>query len=133
MHEPEQSTPASTPETTTPPPHNPQDERNWGMFCHLAAFAGLLIPAGNIIGPLVVWLLKKDEFASVAMHGKEALNFNITAFIIVLVCTLTLWLILPLIILVAYGIFWLIVTIIAAMKAKDGEAYRYPLTIRFVS
>ncbi len=130
MHEPEQ--PAATPETTTPPPRDPNDERNWSMFCHLAAFAGLIIPAGNIIGPLVIWMMKRDEYAGVNLHGKEAVNFNITAFIIILICSLTFWLVIPLLILGAYAIFWLIVTIIAAIKARDGEAYRYPMTIRFV-
>ena len=54
------------------------DENKWAMFAHLAAFAGFLFPLGNIIGPLIVWLFKKDEFARVEDQGKESLNFQIS-------------------------------------------------------
>ena len=56
------------------------DERTWAMFCHLSGFLGyfVVVPFASIIGPLVVWLLKKDASAFVDAHGKEAINFQIT-------------------------------------------------------
>jgi hypothetical protein len=54
------------------------EERNWAMTCHLASFAGYVLPLGNIIGPLVAWLMKRDEFPLVDDQGKEALNFQIS-------------------------------------------------------
>ena len=54
------------------------DERMWGMLCHLSTFAGYLVPFGNISGPLIVWLVKKDEYAFVDDQGKESLNFQIS-------------------------------------------------------
>ena len=58
-----------------------KDERMWGMFCHLAALAGFIIPFGNIIGPLIVWQIKKEEFPFVEDQGKESLKFQISIFI----------------------------------------------------
>ena len=55
-----------------------QEERSLGLACHLLAFVGMVFPFGNILGPLVIWLVKKDDSAFVDDQGKEALNFNIT-------------------------------------------------------
>src|SRR5687768_9744196 len=55
-----------------------KEEQNWAMICHLAALSGFVIPLGNVLGPLVVWLIKKDTMPLVDKHGKEALNFQIT-------------------------------------------------------
>jgi uncharacterized protein len=108
------------------------EARNWAMFAHLAALAGYVLPvAGNIIGPLVVWMIKKDEFPYVDAHGKEALNFQISVTIYLLVSSLFCLFGIPLLIVVP--IFSLIFMIIAAINAAAGKQYRYPLTIRFVN
>ena len=109
-----------------------KDEKNWGMFCHLASFAGVIIPFGNIIGPLVIWLMKKDEYAFVDDQGKEALNFQITVVIAFISCFLLSFGIIGIFLLFVVGIFALIVTIIAIVKSSQGEYYRYPLTIRLI-
>ena len=57
------------------------EEHNWGMFAHLTSFAGSLIPFGNIVGPLIIWQIKKDESEYVSRHGKAALNFQISMMI----------------------------------------------------
>ncbi len=107
--------------------------RTWAMFCHLAALSACVgVPFGNVIGPLVVWLIKRDEFAIVDAHGKESLNFQISltlyAIIAFFLCfALIGFLLLPLIFLTG-----LVFVIIATVKANDGEPYRYPLTIRFI-
>jgi uncharacterized Tic20 family protein len=62
-----------------------KDERTWGMLCHLSAFAGFVIPFGNIIGPLIVYSMKKEEFPFVADQGKESLNFQISVMIYFLI------------------------------------------------
>ena len=64
------------------------EDRQWGLFAHLSALSGVIIPFGNIIGPLVVWQVKKDTSAFAADQGKEALNFNITMLIAAFVCFL---------------------------------------------
>jgi uncharacterized Tic20 family protein len=105
------------------------------MFCHLAALVGYFvpIPCANIIGPLIVWQVKKDQYPFVDAQGREALNFQISVTIYELVCVPLIFVFcigVPL--MVAIGIAALVLVIIAAVKANSGAAYRYPLTIRFV-
>lgn len=126
-----------------PVPPNPEggpgremdpNARMWAMFCHLAAFAGL-VPAvlviGCVIGPLVVWLLKKNELPFVDEQGKEAVNFQITMLLILLALPLTC---IGIVLVPAVPIVDFIFVVIAAIKADDGYHYRYPypLIIRFV-
>ena len=109
-----------------------KDERTWGMLCHLIAFSGVIIPFGNIIGPLVIWLIKKDEMPFVNDQGKESLNFQITIFIAILVGVLLTFVLIGIPFLIVLSIFWLVVVIMASIKANDGVAYRYPYAIRFL-
>lgn len=109
-----------------------KEERNWAMGCHLASFAGFLIPFGNIIGPLVVWLVKKEEFPMVADHGKEALNFQITVALIGILFAILIIVFISILLLPALAIYWIVFTIIATMKANEGESYRYPFTLRLI-
>ena len=120
------------------------EERQWAMFAHLSALLGAVVTAGwagsigCFIGPLVIWLVKKDTMPFVDDQAKEALNFNITVaiiFFVLFVLTLVtlgigIFLTLPLMVIV--GIAWLVFTIIAAVKANQGERYRYPMTLRLV-
>lgn len=124
----------NTPESAIPSPAAPtQDERTWGMIAHLSAFCGFIVPLGSIFGPLVVWLMKRDESAFVMDQAKEALNFNITVAILGIVCAI-LWLVLiGIFLLSALIVFWLIVTIVAAIKANEGVRFRYPFAFRLVS
>ena len=108
------------------------DERMWGMLCHLSTFAGYLVPFGNILGPLVVWLVKKDEYAFVDDQGKEALNFQISITIYSLVSGVLILALIGIPLLIAVILFSVVMTVIAAIKANGGEYYRYPLTIRLV-
>jgi uncharacterized Tic20 family protein len=109
-----------------------QDERTWGMAAHLAALGGFILPCGNILGPLVVWLVKREHSAFVAAHAKEAMNFNITVALGALLCLLLLQLSLGVLFGAALAIYWLIMTIVAALKANEGEAYRYPFALRLL-
>jgi hypothetical protein len=130
-------TPASAP---PPPPPNPESQaRTWNMLCHLSALAGFVIPFGHILGPLIVWQLKKNEFPSVDVHGKAALNFQLTvtiallvglaaAFILSFFCVG--YLLFPVVMLI--GLAGLIFSIIAGIKANNGEDYQYPYSFKFV-
>lgn len=107
--------------------------RQWAMFCHYAAFFWLLAPMiGNVLGPLIVWQLKKDLDPFVDQQGKEALNFQITVSILLMICGLLAWVLIgfPLMALVCLGA--LVLTIIGGIKANEGQAYRYPLCLRLV-
>ena len=132
--------------TATPPPPvgaPAQDERQWAMFAHLSALLGGLLTSaiggwGFFLGPLVIWLMKKDTMPFVADQAKEALNFNITVsaiFLILLilsVLTLGIGLLVTLPIMLIVGLAALVLIIMAAIKANDGVAYRYPFAIRLV-
>jgi uncharacterized Tic20 family protein len=110
-----------------------QDERTWGLIAHLSAFAGLIAPfAGNVIGPLVVWLVKREQSAFVEAEAKEALNFNITVFIGYAVCMLFMIVFIGFLMAAALFIYWLVMTILAAVKAGEGVPYRYPFALRLV-
>ena len=110
------------------------------MFCHLSALAGCIgIPFGNIIGPLVVWQIKKNEFPSVEIHGKAALNFQITAtlaiFVTVIAGFILHFICIGFLLFPVAGILALldlVFTIIAGIKANDGIDYKYPYSIEFV-
>ncbi len=112
-----------------------KDARMWGMICHLAGLGGLIpiVPViGSVIGPLIVWQIKKDEFGFADDQGKEALNFQISILIYALVSGLLCFACVGFFLLPAVYIFDLIFLLIAAVKANGGERYRYPLTIRFI-
>jgi uncharacterized protein len=114
-----------------------QDDRNWAVAAHLAALVQIAsIP--SFVGPLVIWLLKRDQ-PFVNEHGREALNFNISLLIYVVVLVILTVLTLGLFVVVliplglAIAVLWLIFLIQGAMRASRGELYRYPLTIRLIS
>ena len=140
------------PESVIPPPPDdsslhgapPADQRQWAMFAHLSALLGAILTGafgggwGCFIGPLIIWLVKKDTMPFVDDQGKEALNFNITvaiAFLILLllsVMTFGIGLIIAIPLWVIIGIAWLVLTIVASVKANEGVRYRYPFTLRLI-
>jgi uncharacterized Tic20 family protein len=109
-----------------------QDERTWGMIAHLSALVGVIIPFGSIIAPLVIWLVKRDQSSYIAEHAKEALNFNITVGIAGVICWILVFVFIGVLLAIALAIYWLVMTIIAAIKANEGQLYRYPFAIRLV-
>lgn len=109
-----------------------RDEKMWAMLCHLSTFAGYVIPFGNIIAPLLIWIMKKEEFPLADDQGKEALNFQISFMIYLAIALLLVILLIGIALVVVLVLFEIIVTIIAAVNAYDGARYRYPMTIRFI-
>ena len=109
------------------------EERKWGMIAHLAALAGFVLPFGNILGPLIVWLARRGESPFVADQAKEALNFNITVVFAALACFVLMWVLIGVALFAALGLFWLVMTIVAAAKASEGIRYHYPIALRLVT
>ncbi len=109
-----------------------KDARLWGMFCHLTAFSGYVIPFGSVFGPLIIWLIKKDEMPFVDDQGKESLNFQLTMLIAVIISAILMFVVIGFLLLGVLIIFQIIVVIIASIKANEGVRYRYPYTIRFI-
>jgi uncharacterized Tic20 family protein len=109
-----------------------ETERNWAMFCHLSAFAGYFIPFGGVIGPLVIWMSKRDESTWVNENGKAALNFQLSMLLyLVLAAPLCLILIgIPIVIILV--LLRIVFIVMASIKASKGEEFKYPLAIPFI-
>lgn len=117
----------------TPPTGIGAEQRNWAVVCHLSALLGFVVwGVGIVLGPLVAWLVKRDTHPFVDDQGKEALNFQITVFLAGLVCTGLMFVLIGIPLLVALGIFDLVCIVIAAVKASEGVAYRYPISLRLI-
>jgi hypothetical protein len=120
------------------------EEKQWAMFAHLSALLGGLVTSGwagslgFFIGPLVIWQLRKDTMPFVGDQAKEALNFAITvslaclALVILTFLSMGIGALLTIPLMMIIGIAALVLVIIAAMKANEGIAYRYPFALRLV-
>jgi uncharacterized Tic20 family protein len=131
-YQPDQST--APPGNVPPVPAVPSsDERSMAMLAHLSSFAGCLLPLlGHIGGPLIVLLIRGDSSPFVSYHAREALNFNISLFIWSLVAGVLCVVLIGFALLAFLFIAWVVLTIIAALKARDGLGYRYPFTLRLI-
>lgn len=110
-----------------------REVRKWAMLCHLMALVGLLGNGiGFLLGPLVVWLLKKEDHPFVDDQGKEAVNFQITMLLAVLISVPLMFVIIGIFTAILAVILMIILPIFAAVRTNDGIMYRYPLSIRFI-
>ena len=108
--------------------------RKWASLCHIVALSGLIgNGVGFVLGPLVVWLIKKDEFPFVEEQGKEAINFQITMIIAAVISLILTMVVIGLFLMIAVGIVMVVFPIIAAVRTSKGEHYKYPFTIRFLT
>jgi len=114
------------------------EERTWAMLGHLSAFTAFITGIGCVLGPLIVWLIKRDTMPFAGEQAKEALNFNISMIIAFAALWLFTILTLGIGLLIAFPaglalfVGWLVLTIMAAVKANAGEHYRYPFALRLV-
>jgi uncharacterized Tic20 family protein len=116
-----------------PGAHPAQDERTWAMFAHLSAMAGLVVPlVGDIIGPLVIWLVWRHRSAFVAEQAKEALNFNITVTLGWVLCVPLAFVFVGFLLALVLLLYWLTMIILAAIRAGEGHHFHYPLSLRLV-
>ncbi|MFD2932647.1 DUF4870 domain-containing protein [Spirosoma flavum] len=124
--------PPISPLTPAPISLSESDARMWAMLAHLSAIPGSFVLIGSVVAPLIIWQIQKEKSAYVDYHGKEAVNFQITMAIAAAISFLLMILVIGVFLLFVVGVVWLVFTIIAAVKANNGEYYRYPLTIRFI-
>lgn len=108
------------------------DDRLWGMLAHLSALSGYVIPFGNVIGPLIIWMLKKDELPFVDDQGKESLNFQINVLLAAAVVIASLCTVIGIVLAPLLAVYALVMTVIAAVKANQGVVYRYPFIVRLI-
>ena len=106
--------------------------RNSAVAAHLSTFAGLVVPFGSVIGPLAVWLTRRDRDPFIDQAGREALNFGITIAIYGAVLLVAALMLVGIPLLVVGVVAWVVLGSLAAVKASEGQAYRYPLTMRLV-
>lgn len=125
--------PPSSPPTDSGPAPKSNDEKTLGLVCHLLSLTTFVVPFGNIIGPLILWLLKKAESPYLDAHGKEVLNFNISWAIYMIIAGLSVFVLIGFLLLPVVFLAWVIFVIIGSIKASEGKLYRYPLTIRFIN
>jgi uncharacterized Tic20 family protein len=109
-----------------------QEVRNTAVAAHLSTLAGLVVPFGSVIGPLAVWLTRRDRDPFIDEVGREALNFGISIAIYGLVALAAALMLVGIPLLIAGVIAWVVLASLAAAKASHGQSYRYPLTMRFV-
>ena len=121
------------PPSPAPDGARPTTDHTWPMLCHLSALASFVLPfLGSIIGPLVVWLARRDVDPAVREHGKEALNFNISFVIWHCIAFPFVFILIGYLFIAVIFVTWIALLVIATIKASDGIAYRYPFTIRFI-
>lgn len=108
------------------------DERTWSIVVHLSALSALFIPLGHLLGPLLIWLIKRGEMPMVDRHGKEALNFQITVTLASFLCGLLFFAGIGLTLLFVLLVADAVLVIMAAVKTSRGEAFSYPFTWRLI-
>ena len=104
-----------------------QDEKNLALIMHVLSLVGF-----SLIGPLIVWLVKKDESAFINAQGRELLNFQISFLIYAIVCIPLCFVLIGIPLLIVVGIASFILTIIGLVKATEGKIYRFPATIKIL-
>ncbi len=110
-----------------------KEERTWAMVAHLSAFAGHVLPGvGQLVGPLVVWLIKRDSMPYVDNQGKEALNAQISFTIYGAIAWVLCFVLIGFLFLFVIYVADIVLVIMAAIAANEGKPYRYPLIFRLV-
>ena len=108
-------------------------QRNWSVFCHLSALFFLMgIPLGNILGPLIIWLIKRNEMPILDAEGKKALNFQISMTIYTFIAGLLCFVFIGFLFFIPLIIANVVLVIVAAVKTSNNQPYSYPLTIHFI-
>jgi uncharacterized protein len=121
-----------------PPPPAPStgtssDIRTWCVLCHASALLGLFFHfLGHLLGPLIVWLVKRGDSPEVDAHGKESLNFQISMLIYDAIAAILCIVLIGIPLLIALWVLNTVLVIIASIQASEGKFYRYPITIRLI-
>jgi len=118
------------------PPESPTitpNEKFWAMICHLSGFALIISPLfGNIIAPLIIWLIKKNTSEYVNDQGREALNFQISMTIYLMIAAVLIFIFIGIPLVLGLLIFDIVMIVKAADQTGQGQRFRYPFTFRFI-
>lgn len=126
--------PTSSPQSPVPAASTTSEIRNWCVLCHAAALLGFFFHfLGHLLGPLIVWLIKRGDSPEIDAAGKESLNFQISMLIYDIVAGILCIVLIGIPILIALWILNTVLVVIASIKTNEGQVYRYPFTIRFLS
>jgi uncharacterized Tic20 family protein len=123
----------------TPPPPPPasttsSDVRTWCVLCHASALLGLFFHfLGHLLGPLIVWLVKRGDSPEIDAHGKESLNFQLSMLIYDAIAVVLCFVLIGIPILILLWVLNTIFVIIASIRASEGKLYRYPLALRLIN
>ena len=130
-----ENTPPPVPAPSDQPPivpPSPTNDNSLAVLMHLLGFAGFIFPFGNIIAPLILWLVKRAESPLLDRTGKEVLNFQISYTIYAAVAGILCFVLIGFLILPVVFILWVVLMVVAAVKTGNGEEYKYPFTIRLL-
>jgi len=117
-----------------PRPSTASDIRTWCVLCHAAALLGLFLHfLGHLLGPLIVWLIKRGDSPEIDAHGKESLNFQLSMLIYDAIAGILCIILIGIPILIALWVLNTVLVIIASVKASEGKPFRYPFTIRLIN
>jgi uncharacterized Tic20 family protein len=109
-----------------------RETRQWAMFLHLSLLAGFIVPLGGLVLPIVIWQIKKAELPGIDVHGKIVVNWIISAFLYAVGGVILVLAIVGIPLLIALGVLGVVFPVIGAIKANDGEVWKYPLSIPFL-
>jgi uncharacterized Tic20 family protein len=122
-----------TPPVGVPAPTVPSNVRTWNILCHASALLGVFLHfPGHLLGPLIVWLAKRDDSPEIDAHGKESLNFQISMLIYNVVAAVFCLVLIGFAFLLVLWVLNTVFVIVASIQASEGKFYRYPMTIRFI-
>jgi uncharacterized Tic20 family protein len=126
--------PTSIPPAVPPnvPAFNPTPDNSLAVVMHLLGFAGFVFPLGNLLAPLILWLVKRVESPELDRVGKEVLNFQISYSIYIMVAGGLCFFCVGFVVLPVVLVAWIVFMIIAAVKTSNGESYSYPLSLRLI-
>lgn len=118
-------------ESSAGSPDAEKELRLWATLLHLSLLAGLIVPLGGLVVPVVIYLVKKDDVPGLEPHWHVVVNWLLSAIIYAVISIILLVLFIGIFLIWALGLLALIFPIVGAIKANDGEVWAYPLSIRF--
>jgi uncharacterized Tic20 family protein len=117
----------------TAPTVSSTNVRTWNILCHASALLGVFLHfPGHLLGPLIVWLAKRDDSPEIDAHGKESVNFQISMLIYNGIAVVFCLVLVGFAFLAVLWVLNAVFVIVASIQASDGKFYRYPMTIRFI-
>src|SRR5437762_13030575 len=129
-----ESQPPPSPASSQPATSTSSEVCTWCVLCHASALLGLFFHFfGHLLGPLIVWLIKREMSPEIDANGKESLNFQISMLIYDVIAGILCIVLIGIPILIALWVLNTVFVIIASVKASEGTLYRYPFTIRFIN